>query len=174
MKQLLALLALSSIVSASAIILPDHFKAHFTQQITNPEKKVIHYRGTVLFSDVKMLKWEYTEPTKKEVCSNGQNVTIVDHDLEQVSYLLIEKGFDLTKILSSATLHRPTVYIAKYEGRQYTVQVDAKGQLSRVAYYDELDNKVLIIFEEMKYGKGNLPLESMLCEAPKDYDVIEE
>lgn len=174
MKQLWVSLAFSSILSASAIVLPDHFSAHFTQQITNTDKKTIEYKGTVRFSDQKMLKWEYQEPTKKEVCTNGQNITIVDHDLEQVSYFLIEKGFDLAKILANAKLHKPTVYLAKYEGKQYTIQVDSKGQLSRVAYYDDLDNKVLIIFDKMQYGKGNLSLESMLCPAPVDYDVIGE
>ena len=88
MKHIWTLLAFSSVLFSSAITLPDNFKATFEQKITNPEKKVIHYRGSIRFSDKKMIKWIYTEPTKKEVCTNGANITIVDHDLEQVSYYL--------------------------------------------------------------------------------------
>ncbi|MDD2451406.1 LolA-like outer membrane lipoprotein chaperone [Sulfurovum sp.] len=176
MKRLWTLMILSGILAASPISIPENFKAAFTQRITNPDKKVIHYKGTIRFSGPKMLKWVYQEPTQKEVCSNGENVTVVDHDLEQVSYYLIEKGFDLAEILKTAKPYKETktVFIAKYQGRDYTIQVDAKKRLSRVAYYDDLENEVLIIFEKMQYGKGKLPFESMLCEAPASYDVIGE
>lgn len=176
MKRIWTLLILSGTLAASPISVPDNFKSDFNQRITNPDKKVIHYKGTVLFSDEKMLKWIYQEPTQKEVCSNGENVTVVDHDLEQVSYYLIEKGFDLAKILNSAKPYKETktVFIAKYEGKNYTIQLDAKQRLWRVAYYDDLENEVLIIFENMRYGKGKLPIKSLLCEAPESYDVIGE
>lgn len=176
MKQIWMLLLLSGTLAASPISVPDNFKAEFNQRITNPDKKVIHYTGTVRFSDERMLKWTYKEPTQKEVCSNGENVTVVDHDLEQVSYYLIEKGFDLAKILKSAKPYKETktVFIAKYEGKNYTIQLDAKERLWRVAYYDDLENEVLIIFENMHYGKGKLPIKSLLCEAPESYDVIGE
>lgn len=176
MKRLWMLLIVSGTLMASPISVPENFKAAFTQRITNPDKKVIHYKGTVRFSGPKMLKWVYQEPTQKEVCSNGGNVTVVDHDLEQVSYYLIEKGFDLAGILKSAKPYKETktVFIAKYQGRNYTIQIDAEKRLSRVAYYDDLENEVLIIFENMHYGKGKLPLRSLLCEAPGSYDVIGE
>jgi len=176
MKRLWMLLILSGTLAASPISVPDNFRAAFTQRITNPDKKVIHYKGTVRFSDKKLLKWVYREPTRKEVCSNGENVTVVDHDLEQVSYYLIEKGFDLAEILKKAKPYKETktVFIAKYQGRDYTIQLDAKKRLWRVAYYDDLENEVLIIFEKMQYGKGKLPFESLLCEAPASYDVIGE
>jgi len=176
MRYFWALLALSTVLFSSAITLPDNFKASFEQTITNPDKKVIHYRGDIRFSNKKMIKWTYTEPTKKEVCTNGFDITIVDHDLEQVSYYLATKGFDLAKILSEAKPYKnmKTVYIAKYSGKEYTIQVDNKRQLWRIAYYDDLDNEVLIIFEDMHYGKGKLPVKSLVCKVPSSYDVIEE
>lgn len=161
---------------ASSIKVPENFKADFSQRITNPEKKVILYKGSVRFSDDHMLKWVYREPTKKEVCTNAGNVTVVDHDLEQVSYYLIEKSFDIASILNTAKPYKETktVYIAEFEGRQYTLQVDAHDHLSRIAYYDDLENEVLIIFENMKYGKGKLPMKDLQCAAPDSYDVIGE
>jgi len=176
MKRLWIMMILSGILAASPISIPEHFKAEFTQRITNPDKKVIQYKGTVEFLGPKMLKWVYQEPTQKEVCSNGENVTVVDHDLEQVSYYLIEKGFDLAKILKTAKPYKEskTVFIATYQGKHYTIEVDDKKRLSRVVFYDDLENEVWIIFEGMQYGKHKQPRESLLCKAPASYDVVGE
>jgi outer membrane lipoprotein carrier protein len=174
LRQLLLLSAMSIYAFSASITLPENFQAKFTQKITNPKKKVINYSGKVFFSDKVLLKWEYVKPTKKEVCTDGYDLRVVDHDLEQVSNYRINKGFDLSKILKKAKPYkdRKHVYIAKYEGKSYTIQTDAKGRLSRVAYFDDLENTVLIIFSKMKYGKGKLNTSLMKCNYPKSYDII--
>jgi len=168
---LIVLLSVSTLFGAS-INLPENFQADFTQKITNAKKKTINYSGKVQFSNKTLLKWEYLEPTKKEVCTNGFELLVVDHDLEQVSNYLINKGFDLAKILKQAKEHSKNIYVAKYENKNYTIQVDAKQQLHSIAYFDDLDNKVQIVFKKMKYGKRKLPPESMKCNYPKSYDMI--
>jgi len=175
MRKLLFFSMLSASLLASAITLPEKFEADFKQKITNPDKKVINYSGRVRFSDKKMLKWVYSEPAKKEVCTNGSNLTVVDHNLEQVSYYLTD-GFDLSTIIDSTKPYKETktVFVATFGGKHVTIQIDAQKQLSRIAYIDDLDNEVLIIFEKMRYGKGSFEMESMLCRAPDSYDVIEE
>ena len=65
MKLLLSVLLLNTVLFAN-IKLPENFKADFTQTITNTKKKVIEYQGNVHFSDERLFKWSYTEPTKKE------------------------------------------------------------------------------------------------------------
>lgn len=174
MKLLLLILTASVYAFSAAITLPENFQAKFTQKITNPKKKVINYSGKVSFSDRSLLKWEYTKPTKKEVCTDGHELIVVDHDLEQVSNYRINKGFDLSAILkkAKAVKDRKTVYLAKYEGKSYTIQTDSRGRLSRVAYFDDLENTVLIIFTQMRYGKGKLKTSSMKCNYPKSYDII--
>jgi len=174
MKLLLLILTVSVYAFSASITLPENFQAKFTQKITNPKKKVINYSGKVFFSNKSLLKWEYIKPTKKEVCTDGYSLVVVDHDLEQVSNYRIEKGFDLTAILKAAkpVKDRKTVYLAKYEGKNYTIQTDRKGRLSRVVYFDDLDNTVLIIFSKMKYGKGKLKANTMKCGYPKSYDII--
>jgi len=97
--------------SASSIVLPDNFQADFTQQITNPKKKVLHYSGNVRYSN-NMLRWAYVQPTKKEVCSDAKEMTIVDHDLEQVSHYRIKKGFNFPEILKNAKLHSKNIYLS--------------------------------------------------------------
>jgi outer membrane lipoprotein carrier protein len=159
---------------SASISLPENFQAHFTQKITNPKKRVINYSGKVYFSNKTQLKWEYVKPTKKEVCTDGYELVVVDHDLEQVSNYRMNKGFNLSKILKNAkeVKNRKTVYLAKYEGKNYTIQTDQKGRLSRVVYFDDLENTVLIIFTKMKYGKSILEKSKMKCNYPKNYDII--
>jgi outer membrane lipoprotein carrier protein len=172
MKKGFVSLLLTCGLFAAGITLPEHFTAQFSQTVTNPQKKVIHYSGKVLFSDKSHLKWIYQEPTRKEVCTDGKEVLVVDHDLEQTSAYRIEKGFDLAHIIAQAKPYKPSIYVTEYAGRQYTLKVDAKGRLQSVAYYDDLDNKVQILFTHIQYGKGSLPTAKMRCDYPADYDMI--
>jgi len=172
MRQLLLIFSLSIFVYAESIKIPENFQANFTQMITNPKKKVINYSGKVYFSEGSKLKWEYKKPTKKEVCTNGSELVVVDHDLEQVSEYQINKGFNLSKILRKAKFHKGNLYLADYNGKKYTIQVDKKKRLQAVAYFDDLDNKVQIAFRKVKYGKGKLPSRKMTCDYPKNYDMI--
>ncbi len=172
MRVLLLILTLGLYVYAVPIILPESFQADFTQKITNTKKKTINYSGKVRFSNKTLLKWEYLKPTKKEVCTDGYELLVVDHDLEQVSNYIINKGFDLAKILKQAKVHSKNIYVTKYENINYTIQVDAKQRLHSIAYFDDLDNKVQIVFKKMKYGKGNLSSKSMKCNYPQNYDMI--
>ena len=133
---------------------------------------MIKYTGKVLFSDKNLFKWSYVSPTKKEVCTDGVELLVVDHDLEQVSTYYITKGLDISKVLHKATLHSQHVYVAEYEGKHYSIQRDNIKRLHSIAYYDEMDNKVQIIFTNIKYGKGKLKSEQMKCNYPKVYDVI--
>jgi outer membrane lipoprotein carrier protein len=171
--KLLALLSLAFSLLSANIELPENFKADFIQKITNTKQKVIIYSGTVRFSNESLFKWSYKEPTQKEVCTDGQELLVVDHDLEQVSAYRITKGIDIAKILAKATLHSDNIYVAKYENKQYTIQIDRQKKLHSIAYYDDLDNKVQILFKQMKYGKGDLPSQSMKCNYPGNYDMIQ-
>ena len=171
--KLLSLLLLAISTLSANIELPENFQADFTQKITNTKAKVITYNGKVRFSNETLFKWSYKEPTQKEVCTDGMELLVVDHDLEQVSAYRITQGIDIAKILEKAKLHSKNIYVAAYENKQYTIQVDNKQKLHSIAYFDDLDNKVQIVFKHMKYGKGNLPTPSMKCNYPKNYDMIQ-
>jgi len=171
MRFIILLLTLSSL-AFSNLALPDNFKADFEQRITNTKKRVIQYEGSVLFSDHTFFKWTYVSPTKKEVCTDGSELLVVDHDLEQVSFYYITKGLDIAKIVEESREHSKNIYVAVYEGKTYTLKVDSAKRLHSMAYYDALDNKVQIIFKNIKYGKGKLASEKMQCNYPDDYDRI--
>jgi len=157
---------------AEALTLPEHFKADFIQKITNAKGKVIAYKGKVYFSNKSRSKWDYTAPTKKQVCIDDHELTVVDHDLEQISQYVIDKGFDFSNILNKAKLYKKNIYVAKYEDVSYTIQVDANKRLHSIAYFNEDENKVQIIFKKVKYGKGSLNKKILDCKLPKDYDII--
>ncbi|BAF72435.1 LolA-like outer membrane lipoprotein chaperone [Sulfurovum sp. NBC37-1] len=172
MRKILVSMTIGISLYANGITLPDYFKANFTQMITNTKKKTITYSGKVFFSTPSLMKWDYTRPTKKEVCTDGKELRVVDHDLEQVSTYLISKGFNLNEIVKQAKEHKSNIYVAHYGGKSYTIQTDGKKRLQSIAYYDDLDNKVQIVFKKIKYGKGALSRQSMTCTAPKEYDEI--
>ena len=172
MRVLSLLLLVSSLLSA-AIELPENFQADFIQKITNTKQKEIIYSGKVRFSNGSFFKWSYKEPTKKEVCTDGLEILVVDHDLEQVSAYIVSNDINIAKIVENAKLHRDNVYVAEYDNKQYTIQLDKEQKLHSIAYYDDLDNKVQIIFKHMKYGKGDLPVQSMKCNYPESYDRIQ-
>ncbi len=171
--RLLSLLLLASSLLSANIELPENFQADFIQKVTNTKNKVITYSGKVRFSDQTLFKWSYKEPTQKEVCTDGLELLVVDHDLEQVSAYRISNGINIAQILKKAVLYSKNIYIAEYENKKYTIQLDSQQKLHSIAYFDDLDNKVQILFQHMKYGTGNLPAKSMKCNYPADYDMIQ-
>jgi len=173
MKRILGVIVMfAGTLYGAGISLPQHFEADFKQRVTNPKKQVIKYEGHVLFSQKNRLKWLYTAPSRKEVCTDGKEILVVDHDLEQVSAYRIGKGFDMANILAHAKPYRDDIYLTTYEGKQYTIKLDQKGRLESIAYYDDLDNKVQIVFEKMHYGTKRLSAKRMQCDYPADYDMI--
>jgi len=171
MKMIITLVLLSTL-AFSKITLPVSFSANFEQSVTNAKKKKITYSGKLKFSKKNGIQWHYSKPTKKDVCSDKKYLTIVDHDLEQVSYYELKKSIDLDKIIANAKLHRKSVYTAKYNEKEYTIQVDSKERLSRIAYFDELENTVLLIFTNVKYSNKEIPKSQLECHTPEYYDAI--
>jgi len=184
------LIALSSILFVSlhaSITLPSSFSTDFQQIISKDKGKVIKYEGHIYFQDSleaiaddsgveqnyrrSLFKWNYSSPSKKEVCTDGIQLIVVDHDLEQVANYLIDEGIDLKSILAVAKKITTTDYKATYKDVEYLITLDKQSQLSKIVYVDNLENGVKILFSNMNY---NQVLESQLleCHAPKEYDVI--
>jgi len=172
------LLIFSTLLMAlqAEITLPTNFESNFTQTITNHENaKVLNYEGSVLFKAMQnqsLFKWNYTLPTQKEVCTNGYELTIIDHDLEQVSLYAIEDGINLEAIVQVAKKVDENSYKATYKKVEYLITLDKKSQLNNISYIDNMDNAVSISFTKMKYNQQSFDLNKLDCIAPKDYDVV--
>ncbi len=187
MKFFLSLFILSLALNAD-ILLPKTFITDFEQTITNEKGKVIKYEGRVLFKNIKeilstpeggdeiytqsLFKWTYSSPTQKEVCTNGVELTVVDHDLEQVSHYLIDEGIDLEQVLKLAQPLTKTDYKATYKDIEYLITMDKNQHLKKIVYVDGLDNKVKIIFKNMNYN-SSVKEQDLECHAPADYDIVE-
>jgi len=163
-------LLLSSIFAQ--ISLPKNFSTKFKQTVTNTKKKQIKYNGVLYFIAPNKFKWSYKAPTKKEVCTDGKSLIVVDHDLEQVSKYILKRGLNISKILSKAKFYKQNIYLAKYENKNYTIVVDSKKRLKSIGYLDDLDNTVNIFFNNIKYNKNRISKKMMRCKYPKNYDYI--
>jgi outer membrane lipoprotein carrier protein len=154
------------------ISLPKNFSTKFRQTVTNTKKKQIKYRGSLSFVSPNKFKWSYKAPTKKEVCTDGRTLLVVDHDLEQVSKYILKRGLNISKIVSRAKIYKQNIYLAKYENKNYTIVVDSKKRLKSIGYLDDLDNTVNIFFDNMSYNKKRISKKMMRCKYPKNYDYI--
>ena len=178
------------VISINAgIVLPNNFETDFKQTITNEKGKTINYSGdikfkqeiTVLFDEngaereisSKLFKWSYKTPTQKEVCTDGVQLMVIDHDLEQISRYLIDDGLDLEEVLKVAKKISTTDYTALYKDIEYIITVDKSDRLLKIFYTDTLDNRVKILFENMSYDIKKFNDSGLECEEPKDYDIIE-
>jgi len=168
---LLIVISFISILNAE-ISLPNSFKADFKQTVTNSKKKKIEYNGSLLFSKPNSLKWIYLTPTQKDVCTNDNDLVVVDHDLEQVSRYILDNKFNLPAIINSASKHKNNLYVTKYNDKDYTIQVDKKNRLKKVLYYDDLENIVSIEFLNIKYSNKNIKSQNLECKIPKFYDLL--
>jgi len=172
MKKGLLLLLSSVVLIAGDVNVPVSFKANFTQMVKNTKGKVIKYRGRIIFNSPDTTKWVYNSPTKKEVCSSDGKIVVIDHDLEQASYYTIDKGLNLAKVLSSAKKYKDNIYTTKYKGKLYTVVLNSAGHIEQIAYKDNLDNTVNLIFRNIKYSNSSIPDNKFLCIRPRNYDSI--
>ncbi len=168
----IVILAIGTFAVAGGLHIPTAFEAEFLQKVTNPKKKVILYRGTLTMKAPSTLKWVYREPTRKEVCSDGKKILVVDHDLEQATTYRMQKRFDLAAVLHSARPYRDGIYVARYNGRNYTLAVDPQGRVTQIAYRDDMDNVVNIHFRKIRYLKTPPAQKSLSCPIPKTYDRI--
>ncbi len=157
---------------ANELQIPKSFSANFKQLITNNKGKKITYKGKIYFNAPDTTKWIYASPTKKEVCSSDGKIIVIDHDLEQASYYSIDKGLNLSKVLKEAKHHKKNIYVTKYKGKYYTIVLNKKGQVNQIAYKDNLDNTVNLIFTHLKYRNSFLPDSTFICAKPASYDSI--
>jgi len=186
MKLLMTLVTLTFSLWAE-IELPQTFKSDFYQTITNEKGKVIRYEGSVRFKNFQnsyindlgettsysrsLFKWLYTSPTQKEVCTDGTQLIVIDHDLEQVSTYMIDEGVNLEEILKRAKAISKNEYQATYKDIEYLISLNNTGLLKQITYVDNLDNAVKIIFQNMEYDT-TVDERALECNAPADYDEI--
>jgi outer membrane lipoprotein carrier protein len=171
MKRVFLIVSFSIFISAGGVKLPEGMSVSFLQKVTNQQKKVIKYSGNLTIWKNRV-KWSYTKPSKKEVCSDGKKLVVVDHELEQVGFYKMNKAFNLRKIIQNARHYKNNIYVAKYQKKNYTIAVDKNGFISQIAYKDDMDNVVNIHFNHLKVLKKAPQNRALICPYPKSYDLL--
>lgn len=173
MRYLIGTMLILSMIVSGEIKLPVSFSADFIQKVTDKSNQAIRYSGKIYMNAPDTLKWVYIKPSKKEVCSDGAIVTVVEHDLEQVSFYRLDKSFNIYKLLSNAKHYKDNIYLASYKGKQYTIALDDKKRVEQIAYRDDMDNIVNIHFYNIKYSNTPINSSKLECPYPKNYDIVE-
>lgn len=170
-----SLLCLLLIVSAFANIDFDEiktFKADFVQTITNESSKKISYEGRLFIKNSGKVLWQYIKPIKKDVYMVGQNVIIVEPELEQVIFTSLEKNIDMVTLLKEAQKVNDNLYTTKLYDVEYFIQIK-EDDISKIYFKDELSNQVEIDFSN---SEKNTEIEDsfFLYSVPEYYDIIEK
>lgn len=148
------------------------FEADFTQTITDEEKKVLSYKGSMHAKRPDLVLWSYKEPINKKIYVTKTRAVIVEPELEQAIVKKLQGEIDFFGILTSAEEVDDMHYKATYKGITFILK-EENGVIQSISYTDQLENNVLISFSKQKQ---NRPIDEKLFtpKVPKDFDIIRE
>ena len=148
------------------------YKANFEQIITNKNHQKIKYFGKIYMKHIDTLKifWDYQKPIIKQVYIIDKKVIIIEPDLEQVILTKLNQNFNLIDILNNAKKITKNKYQATIANTIYTI-IFNNNQLLSIAYKDELDNQISIIFFN---SKQNIHIDNKIFnyKIPKYFDIL--
>lgn len=148
------------------------FEADFIQTITDEEKKVLKYKGTMHSKRPSLVLWNYTDPINKKIYIDNKRAVIVEAELEQAIIKRLKDEIDFFEILSKAKSLDETHYIAYYKDIEFTIEED-NGVIVSLSYTDQLENKVLITFSNQKQNHF-IEDTFFIPKVPKDFDLIRD
>lgn len=145
-------------------------KMNFKQSITYDSGKKTTYSGIIHIKKPHFIKWEYIYPMKRNIYIKKQKVTLDEPELEQVSYLKIEKKLELFKIFKQARKISKHNYIAKAQGKEYKINYQTR-LINKITFKDELENDVRMVFtkhrKNITYKNGFFTFSP-----PSHYDIL--
>jgi outer membrane lipoprotein carrier protein len=146
------------------------FQANFKQTIVNNTGKKINYTGNLSIKQPYKMVWNYTVPIKKYVHINKYNVVIVEPELEQAIFSNLNKEVNILNILSNVKKIKQNYYQTIIDEISYNLTIK-NGLLTKIDYKDKLDNKVDIVFTNIKQNK---PIDNDVFRyhIPTEYDII--
>ena len=145
-----------------------NFSSDFIQSVSSKNSK-INYSGHFVLTQNKAF-WSYEKPTRKEIYINKNQITIVEHDLEQVIFSTLDTIPNLNEIFKSAKKIRPNELEAKYQNINYKILLE-NDEVKSIGYKDEFENHVLITL--LKQSKNTKLDENIFIpKFPKNYDLV--
>jgi outer membrane lipoprotein carrier protein len=148
------------------------FKSDFTQNITNPSGKTITYSGDIVANDNNMYIWTYNEPIVKQVYIIQNDVIINEPELEQTIYTTLNTQINLFQLIKEAKQISQHEYISIFNEIEYTLYLK-DDLLQSIAYKDEIDNKVSIIFKNQQINQ-KIDSKIFLFDPNPNFDIIKQ
>ena len=148
------------------------FEADFIQTITDDKKKELHYSGHLIASKPQNAKWTYIAPIEKIIYINRFQATVVEPEIEQVIKRKIQNNFDFFKMMRKAKKIDKNIYLAKYNGNSFTIEI-TKEVLMSISYLDQFENSIKIIFKNQKINQ-KIDKNLFIPKYPLSFDIIRD
>lgn len=144
------------------------FQAAFTQH-TRSQDNTLVYSGRLYVKSPAKAKWVYDRPTQKEIYISDDKAIVYEPLLDQAS--IGQAKIDFLKILQQAAKQPDGSYVTDFEGTHYTLLLE-KDLPKKLAFIDELDNAIEIIFSNVRI---NAPIsdDEFVFVSPPNIDMIE-
>jgi outer membrane lipoprotein carrier protein len=136
-------------------------EANFIQKVTNPSNKTITYKGKIYIRQPNQMLWIYTTPIIKNVYMVGQQIIMVEPELEQAIFTSLTKEINLIELINNPS---------KVD-KKYKLGYNKDGVIKSISYKDEVDNNILIEFINIKVN-GYIKNSIFFTNIPDDYDII--
>lgn len=145
-------------------------QSDFNQSVTTPDGQAIYYEGKLYVSSPARIKWHYTSPVEKTIWSDGNEITIYEPELIQVTKLVNQEKENFFELIKSAKRVKENLYYKKYQNKTLFFEVNEE-KITKIYYKDEADNTVLIELSKQLLDKKLEP--SLFTPNYPDYvDVI--
>jgi len=115
-------------------------QAGFTQSVLDTEQNLAGtYQGTLFLQRPGRFRWEYLSPYKQSIIADGDDVWVVDEDLEQITRQSEERALRGTPALllvydAPIDTHFEAVEIGEHQGMDWVelIPKDAEGNFERI------------------------------------------
>lgn len=144
------------------------FSSDFTQ-IVKSKNSTLSYSGHFIL-DKNQAYWSYELPSKKEIYINKNQITLVEHDLEQVVFSKLDNIPNLSEIFKKASPKSKDEFIAKYENINYTIKL-YENTIQSIAYKDEFENDVVIKLDN-QVKNPKIDPKIFKAHIPQNYDIV--
>ena len=171
MKHIFLYTLLSTLLFASLDNI-NSFEADFTQMVTDDKGKVLTYTGNVIASKPQNALWDYIKPITKKIYIDSHKVTVIEPEIEQVIIRRIESSFDFFNMIKKAKKTGDNSYLAIFKSSEFIIKTE-KSLIKSIAYSDEFENSVHILFENQKQ---NREIDKMIYipNIPVEFDIIRD
>lgn len=164
-------LVLGSILFAA----PNDFttlKTRFDQRVTNDQNQTINYTGTLWLKQPNFARYDYDTPQTKTITIRGDQVVMIEPDLEQATRFRSTVSLNLINAWQSSTAISKTKRIATINNQTIYIEHNS-DQITRVFYTDNFDNFVEILLHN---ATRNKPIDDgfFAPKIPENYDVINQ